>query len=114
MKTILGDIPLATDFVLPQLPRLVDGQVYQVDSQMGMINVMTNKTYLDLGTMCESLRQMARHMERKMREQNQQLDTAQRVLADVSRKYKDLREKTSADRRAQMESLFKPGVKTGS
>lgn len=112
MKTAyLGDIPLATDMKLPHLPKIVEGQVYMVDTEMGPLALMTQATYTNFGTMCETLRNVARHLERKMREQNQQLDTAQRMLADVTRKYTHLKETTQAQRRASLRSVFTPGAK---
>jgi hypothetical protein len=112
MKTsYFGTIPLITDINLPQIPQMVPDQVYLVDSERGRIAVMSQKTWENFGTMCESIRNAMRHIERKMQEQNVELETTRRIHAQLVKQHNHLKETTQAQRRASLQSVFKPGVK---
>jgi hypothetical protein len=112
MKTAyFGDVKAPTDIVLPPLPQMVPDQVYLVDSERGPLAVMSRKTWENFGTMCESIRQAMRHIDRKMQEQNVELETTRRIHAQLVKQHNHLKETTQAARRASLQSVFKPGAK---
>lgn len=110
MKTsYFGEVTAPNDISLPAMPRMIPDQVYLVNSEMGPIAVMSQKTWENFGTMCEQLRNAMRHIDRKMNEQNVELETTRRLHADLVKRYNHLKETTQAARRASLESVFKPG-----